>query len=89
MTSAPSDDESDSDSEKDDLIHSNRVIGDVLREISDLFTRIYDDDKNEVIENEDEDTISCNGNSYIHCLKEKVLTSCSCGKKLLGQCSIK
>lgn len=81
MTFAPSDDESDRDSEKDDLIHRNRVHGDVLREKIDLFTRIYDDDNNEVIENEDEDNISCNGNSNIRSLKENVLASCSCGKK--------
>lgn len=83
MTSAPSDEESDSDSDRDELIHSNRVHDDVLRERIDLFTRSNGDDYSEEIESEDDDNVSCNGNSDIQSLKEKVLTSCSCGKNCL------
>lgn len=83
MTSAPSDEESDSDSDRDELIHSNRVHDDVLRERIDLFTRGNGDDYSEEIESEDDDNVSCNGNSDIQSLKEKVLTSCSCGKNCL------
>lgn len=83
MTSAPSDEESDSDSDRDELIHSNLVHDDVLRERIDLFTRSNGDDYSEEIESEDDDNVSCNGNSDIQSLKEKVLTSCSCGKNCL------
>lgn len=89
VTSAPSDEENDSDSDRGELIHSNRVHDDVLRERIDLFTRSNGDDYSEEIESEDDDNVSCNGNSDIQSLKEKVLTSCSCGKKLLRQFSVR
>lgn len=65
MISVSFDEESDSVSDRDELIYSNRVYDDVLRERIDLFIRSNGDDYCEEIESEDDDNVLCNGNSDI------------------------
>lgn len=59
------DEESDSDLDRDELIYSNFVYDDVLREWIDLFIWSNGDDYSEEIESEDDDNVLCNGNSDI------------------------
>lgn len=59
------DEENDSDLDRGELIYSNCVYDDVLREWIDLFIWSNGDDYSEEIESEDDDNVLCNGNSDI------------------------